>query len=81
MFLYFKGYKMNNDEVAIIKASVEFYRKALISIAEHYEFCDLTNDSSSQWVVRKAARTLGWTISEDEFGQIVYEKGVDSDAV
>ena len=50
------------------------YKVALESIADHFNGCDLTGDDSANYVVKKAARALGWTISKDEYDQIKYIK-------
>ena len=50
------------------------YRHALRSIAEHFEFFDLSGDDSAIRVIRIACRALGWTIGYDQYGQIKYDK-------
>jgi hypothetical protein len=50
------------------------YRKALVFIAKHFEFCDLDDDRSAWYVVRTAAEALGWTIVKDQYNQVEFKK-------
>ena len=47
-------------------------RKALREIALHFEGCDIDGDDSARFVVRTAAKALGWAVDQDEDHQITY---------
>jgi hypothetical protein len=57
------------------------YYEALRRIAEHFEFCDVSDDPSAALVLRVACKALGWSIEHDEYGQVKLVKGAYEEGV
>jgi hypothetical protein len=60
------------EEVAVQR---DKYAKTLELIATHFLGCDIFDDESALFVLRRSCEALGWKIGRDEYGQVKLDRG------